>query len=114
MSCPKYPKIDTLYTRDEKFEVTDDVRRPEFLVPGRWLVTEKIHGCNIRVSLERVSCEHCGADPCVEAGKDVTKPKWDMCINGHNDNSQIPPNLLRHQPRQALRSGDKVCTGAHL
>ena len=33
MSCKKYPKIDTLYTRDEKFKVTDEIRRPEFLIP---------------------------------------------------------------------------------
>ncbi len=79
MSCPKFPKIDTLYTRDEKFKVTDEVRRPEFLVPREWLVTEKIHGCNIRVSLE------------VEG-----RPQYVVRINGRNDNSQIPPNLLRH------------------
>ncbi len=88
MSCPKYPKIDTLHTRDEKFKVTDEIRRPEFLVPREWLVTEKIHGCNIRVSLEQ-DCYT--ADPIHEC-----KGEWVMQINGRNDNSQIPPNLLQH------------------
>ncbi len=95
MSCKKYPKIDTLYTRDEKFKVTDEIRRPEFLIPHEWLVTEKIHGCNIRISLEQKDCSH------VVAGQDCLglsycDTPWTMQINGRNDNSQIPPNLLRH------------------
>ena len=85
MSCPKYPKIDTLYTRDEKFKITDEIRRPEFLIPQEWLVTEKIDGTNIRISLER---EMALDDPSGE--------EWVMRINGRNDNSQIPPNLLRY------------------
>ncbi len=91
MTCPKYPKIDTLYTRDEKFKVTDEIRRPEFLVPREWLVTEKIHGCNIRVSLEEnvLEAEVAGA-------RGLVQTEWAMRINGRNDNSQIPPNLLRH------------------
>jgi hypothetical protein len=91
MGCPKFPKIDTLYTRDEKFKVTDEIRRPEFLVPREWLVTEKIHGCNIRVSLEENVLE-----PEVPGERGIVQTEWVMRINGRNDNSQIPPNLLRH------------------
>ncbi len=95
MACKIYPKIDTLYTRDEKFKITDEIRRPEFLVPREWLVTEKIHGCNIRISLEQESCAHVvnGLD-CL--GLSYCDMPWTMQINGRNDNSQIPPNLLRH------------------
>lgn len=85
MSTKKYPKIDSLYTRDEKFKITDEIRRPEFLVPREWFVTEKIDGTNIRISLER------------EMNLDnPSGEEWVMRINGRNDNSQIPPNLLRH------------------
>ena len=49
----EYPKIETLYDRDEKtFKVdTTRVRRPEFLLPRSWLVTEKIDGMNARIEL---------------------------------------------------------------
>lgn len=100
MGCKIYPKIDTLFTRDEKFKVTDEIRRPEFRIPSEWLVTEKIHGTNIRVSLEE---EY---PPLMNFGDTsgslsnnfvpVESAKWVMRINGRNDNSQIPPNLLRH------------------
>ena len=115
MGCPKYSKIDTLYTRDEKFKVTDEIRRPEFLVPREWLVTEKIHGCNIRVSLESAPMCVCGdsgsCDNCVEQ-------EWVMRINGRNDNSQIPPNLLRHLHETFTLDGLKSlwrckCKGDH-
>ena len=45
----KYPKIETLFTRDEKFKVTDIIRLPEFENIKKWLVTEKIDGTNIRI-----------------------------------------------------------------
>ena len=99
MSTKKYPKIDTLYTRDEKFKVTDEIRRPEFLVPREWLVTEKIHGCNIRVNLELQDCAACLNEDCDNAAhgdKASLMGDWVMGINGRNDNSQIPPNLLKH------------------
>ncbi len=96
MGCKKYPKIDTLYTRDEKFKVTDEIRRPEFLVPREWLVTEKIHGCNIRVSLEQEACPHLGLDHPGAGLTGTCDTPWIMQINGRNDNSQIPPNLLKH------------------
>ncbi len=107
MSAKKYPKIDTLYTRDEKFKVTDEIRRPEFLVPREWLVTEKIHGCNIRVSLEQEACPHLGLDHPGAGLTGTCDTPWIMQINGRNDNSQIPPNLLRHLQETFSLSGLK-------
>lgn len=87
MSCSKYQKIDTLFVRDDKFKIDETkIRRPEFNVPSQWLVTEKIDGTNIRISLE---IEHQEVEPGIGADR------WVMRINGRGDNSQIPPNLLR-------------------
>src|SRR3972149_6496013 len=60
----EYPKIDTLFERGEDFKVdVTRIRRPEFEIPQRWLVTEKGDGNNVRVSLER-ECSICsGPDP---------------------------------------------------
>jgi len=44
-----YPKIETLFKRDETFRVTDKLRLPEFALVREWLVTEKVDGTNIRV-----------------------------------------------------------------
>lgn len=46
-----YPKIDTLYKRDDDFVVTDELRIPEFALPRSWVITEKIDGTNIRVCI---------------------------------------------------------------
>ena len=47
----EYPKIETLYDRDEKtFKViSGKLRMPEFGIVNNWHVTEKIDGTNIRV-----------------------------------------------------------------
>ncbi len=120
MTCKKYPKIDTLFTRDEKFKATDEIRRPEFAIPREWLVTEKIHGTNIRVSLEEIP-GLIGEDGCCPNPNDsicvsCCRSEWVMQINGRNDNSQIPPNLLRHlqetftlEGLKALWRGKKGC-----
>ena len=51
MGCEPYSKIDTLFDRGSDFRVDEArVRRPEFLVPREWAVTEKIDGTNVRVS----------------------------------------------------------------
>jgi len=45
-----YPKIETLFKRDEKtFKVTGVIRCPEFNNIKNWLITEKIDGRNQRV-----------------------------------------------------------------
>ena len=71
----EYPKIETLYNRDEKFKViVGQWRVPEFeyLANNKWIVTEKVNGTNIRVY-------------------------WDgqtVVFGGKTDNAQIPPFLL--------------------
>lgn len=46
----EYSKIETLYKRDDKFKVKEDILRlPEFGNIKKWYVTEKIHGQNIRI-----------------------------------------------------------------
>jgi len=41
----KYPKIETLFERDEHFKVTDTISCKEFQNVCTWLVTEKISFC---------------------------------------------------------------------
>lgn len=49
----EYPKIDTLFERNEKFIVdTSRFRRPVFCTIGEWDVTEKVDGTNIRVMMD--------------------------------------------------------------
>ena len=50
----KYPKIKTLYKREEQGQrkvIVDELSCPEFENIKRWRVSEKIDGTNIRVSL---------------------------------------------------------------
>lgn len=52
---PEYPKIETLYDRDPanmKRVVPGLLRRAEFGLIDRWLVTEKIDGTNVRIQLQ--------------------------------------------------------------
>jgi len=52
MSGLEYPKLDTLYDRDEAtFRVLNKVRRKEFETINLWEITEKINGRNTRVTL---------------------------------------------------------------
>ncbi|MDD3961300.1 MAG: RNA ligase family protein [Bacteroidales bacterium] len=69
----KYPKINTLWKRDEKTHkiVDGDFSRPEFENIKGWHVTEKIDGANIRVK-----CEN-----------SVVK------FDGRTDEAQIPTHL---------------------
>lgn len=72
-----YPKIETLYVRDEKtHKVTDELRRPEFDMVKHWLVTEKIDGTNVRVFFETV---HGG-----------------VRFGGRTDSAQMPTFLLSY------------------
>ncbi len=48
----EYPKIETLYDRDEGHKVVmGKLRLAEFAIPRQWAITEKIDGTNIRVSI---------------------------------------------------------------
>lgn len=89
----EYPKIETLYQRDlETHKVTNRVRRPEFDVVGRWLVTEKVDGTNIRIVLERPGAVEVQLDAEVESRLVGGKPT--VTIKGRTDRAQIPPFLL--------------------
>jgi len=52
----EFPKIDTLLDRDEGTHkvIPAAWRLPEFLLPQRWLITEKIDGMNVRIILKKV------------------------------------------------------------
>jgi len=69
----KYPKIKTLFNRDEKFKVTEEIRLPEFENIKNWLITEKIDGTNIRI---------------------IFTPDDKLFIRGKTDNASIPTFLL--------------------
>lgn len=69
----KYPKIETLFKRDENFKVTNEIRLPEFENIKNWLVTEKIDGTNIRI---------------------IYTPDDKLLIRGKTDKASIPTFLL--------------------
>jgi ATP-dependent RNA circularization protein (DNA/RNA ligase family) len=73
----EYPKIETLYDRDEKtFKVKEDqVRLPEFSNVKNWWVTEKIDGTNVRITYY--------------VGGHVT-------IDGRTENAQMPTFLMNY------------------
>ena len=50
----EYPKIETLFKRDEKFNIMEGVlKMPVLATINKWQVTEKIDGMNIRIILTR-------------------------------------------------------------
>lgn len=70
----EYPKIETLYARDPKtFKVIPtQLRLPEFDLPKRWLITEKVDGTNIRINWNGST----------------------VLIGGRTDNAQLPTPLV--------------------
>ncbi len=79
-----YPKIETLFKRDEKFKITNEIRLPEFENIKRWLITEKIDGTNIRII--------------------YTEDK--LLIRGRTDKASIPTFLL--EALQGIFTVEKV------
>ena len=69
----KYPKIETLFKRDENFKIIDEIRLPEFENIKKWLITEKIDGTNIRI---------------------IYTPDDKLLIRGRTDKASIPTFLL--------------------
>jgi len=85
-TAPPYVEIKTLFERRQDFTVnTEKLRRAEFGQIARWLVTEKIDGTNIRVSLE----------PSPVTGIDGVG-QWAVRIGGRTNNAQVPPFLLEY------------------
>lgn len=72
----KYPKIETLFERGDDFKVLPNkLKNPVLGTINEWVVTEKIDGTNIRVSLTE---------------EDEIK------IGGRTDNAQIHSGLYEH------------------
>lgn len=71
----EYPKIETLFARDENFNVTTELKNPVFGIIKKWQVTEKIDGMNIRIMF--------GDD-----GK--------LQLSGRTDNAQLPGDLVKY------------------
>ena len=83
-----YPKIETLFDRDDTFRVdTSRYRRPVYGTIDRWLVSEKVDGTNIRLVFEMD--ENPGGDG-------TEPPALTTAIKGKTDNASIPPLLLEH------------------
>lgn len=75
----EYPKIDTLYNRDERhFVIAGSLRRREFDIIKGWTLTEKIHGRNTRVTLF---------------------DNGEVEYGGKTDSAEIPPTLLEYLER---------------
>jgi hypothetical protein len=76
----KYPKIETLWKRDDKFKIIiGDFRNEAFKQVNRWHVTEKIDGMNIRVIYDPKALE----DEVVRYA-------------GRTDRAQLPGKLVDH------------------
>lgn len=75
----EYPKIDTLYDRDDRhFVIAGQLRRREFGIIKGWSLTEKIHGRNTRVTLF---------------------DNGEIEYGGKTDDAEIPPSLLEYLKR---------------
>lgn len=88
----EYPKIETLYERDENFKVKVGKfknRVYSFVNPWHW--TEKIDGTNIRIAyeLEKAAYRICGNAPQKIIPAHIE-------IKGRTDNAQIPVDLVGH------------------
>ena len=85
----RYPKINSLWMRDEKTKalIVGDYAREEFSNVRRWDVTEKVDGTNIRITF-------------LQRDGQRTQP----CIQGKTDAAVIPAFLL--ESLQPLASWD--------
>lgn len=73
MKIPTYPKIETLFDRDDQFKVRPGLFRcREFEAVNRWRIDEKIDGTNIRVAL---------------------RPDDTVFVGGRTDDAQMSPAL---------------------
>lgn len=95
----EFPKIETLYDRDEKTHkiIVGQLRCAEFGNIRRWVVTEKIDGCNVRVRLS---------------------PDNTVFYGGRTDNAQMQVVLLdflkNTLPVEKLRSAFETSTDAEV
>lgn len=89
-----YPKIDTLFKRDDSHQITNEYRRPVVATISQWVGTEKVDGTNIRI--------HSGEDGSIDIG-------------GRTDNAQLPVPLVAHlqELRPALELNFKGIKADH-
>ena len=89
-----YPKIQTLFERDENFKVIPDeghIKLPEVLLIKDWFVTEKIDGTNIRVIYTRED-DHCLDIPySTTSGTVEFRGRTNKCLE-----AQLNKPLLEH------------------
>jgi len=77
-----FPKIETLFKRGDDFKLLDPLvfKNPAHEIIGRWMVTEKIDGMNIRVGMEYWPAGD---------GDDL------ISIAGRSDKAQLHPDLTK-------------------
>lgn len=87
-----YSKIDTLFERDDRFNLTPNYRNKAIPTICKWIVTEKVDGMNIRISLT---------------------PENEIKIGGRTDAAQIPADLYEYlykeftiEKMKTLRKGE--------
>lgn len=97
----EYPKVETLFNRDEKFKVLTDranFRDPAFDIPATWLVTEKVDGTNIRVHYvpeHEETTQAGGPDWGTHDWREVTrKVPASVSFHGRTAKAQMQANLL--------------------
>lgn len=86
----KYPKIETLYERDEATHKVIDgrLRCPEFGLVKSWLVTEKVDGTNVRVIFK--------PEVYLADGTRGPAKATQVTFGGRTDNAQMPTFLLAY------------------
>lgn len=80
-----YSKIDTLFKRNENFEITDEFRRPELGIINSWRMIEKLDGCVWKQTSIRM------ADG---TRKEISKIKPGDYVLGYDGVSAIPTKVL--------------------
>jgi len=89
----KYPKIETLFNRDEKFKVIEgQYRLPEFENIKKWFITEKIDGTNVRVIYQPVY-ETTGF---ISLARIQKFKEMELLFKGRTDKAEFHPNLMKY------------------
>jgi hypothetical protein len=89
MTESKYPKINTIWKRDEANRgriIEGDFARLEFGIIQLWEITEKIDGTNVRVIFEHDKQE--------DFLENRTSEHWTVKFGGRTDDAQMSPKLL--------------------
>src|SRR6266851_4645273 len=89
----EFPKIETLFDRDEKtFKVDESrLRMPEFDLIKKWTVTEKVDGTNVRIYFKS---EWDDVNVPYRPGETYSPPT--IRFGGRTENAQMPTRLLTY------------------